>query len=825
MRPSAFLSIALIQFICFAHTKAELTEIHVDLRQPGHAVSRCLTGSCIEDVNHEIYGGIYSQMIFGESFQEPPMSQPVKGMIAYDGSWKVISDGVVDGGGGPGPKLLSDTIPITAGEVGIELFLPGNAAGNAGVIVRASGAAAGADNFDGYEISVDVARKMLRLGRHHHDFKLLKEVPCDVSPDRWITLNAKMTERTIEISVDGKRVLEAEDPRPLGAGTVGLRQWQRPARYRNLWMASADVHTVIPFEPSPPSPIAVSGMWRPVQTGTANLAALIEAAQPFIGTQSQRITFIHGTGDAGIENRGLNRQGMNFVKGQPYEGYIWVRAQQATKFFVGLESTYGSRRYAQASLSAQGGDTWRRYDFSLTPDTADTSGRFVISLASPGSIVVGHAFLQPGLWGRYKALPLRRDVVEGLIAQGVTVMRYGGSMVNAPEYRWKKMIGPRDRRPPYKGTWYPYSSNGWGIVDFLDLCEAAGFVGIPDLNVNESPQDLADFIEYANGPPSSTWGQRRAADGHPESYKLRYIELGNEERVDDAYYQKFAAIAQAIWAKDPDITLVVGDFAYDRPITDPMRFSGAASRITTLSAHRKILELAAQHNREVWFDVHLWTEGPAISPSVEALPTYIDALDTLAAGARHRVVVFELNANNHSQKRALANAAAIGRAQRDGRLPIITSANALQVDHQNDNGWDQGLLFLNNAATWSQPPGDLMRMISNSYQPTILDVQLSNPDPQLDVTAVVSEDRRIVILRVVNLSTSPHPCQIQLEGFTPINPDAQATELAAGLDATNTVDMPDQVKPRVFQWKHELNGTAAARYTFPPTSFTVLRIE
>ncbi len=35
----------------------------------GH-VSRYLTGACIEDVNREIYGGVYSQMIFGESFQE-----------------------------------------------------------------------------------------------------------------------------------------------------------------------------------------------------------------------------------------------------------------------------------------------------------------------------------------------------------------------------------------------------------------------------------------------------------------------------------------------------------------------------------------------------------------------------------------------------------------------------------------------------------------------------------------------------------------------------------------------------------------------------------
>ena len=150
-----------------------------------------------------------------------------------------------------------------------------------------------------------------------------------------------------------------------------------------------------------------------------------------------------------------------------------------------------------------------------------------------------------------------------------------------PQYRWKKMIGPRDRRPPYQGTWYPYSSNGWGIFDFLNFCEAAGFLGIPAVNMDEAPQDMADFMEYVNGPRSSEWGRRRAADGHPAPYRLRYLELGNEEAVDEAYWLKFKALAEAIWAKDPDVILVVGDFAYDKAIKDPYNFSGAP-RIKTL---------------------------------------------------------------------------------------------------------------------------------------------------------------------------------------------------------------------------------------------------
>ncbi len=226
---------------------------------------------------------------------------------------------------------------------------------------------------------------------------------------------------------------------------------------------------------------------------------------------------------------------------------------------MALESRDGALVYAEQRLEVAG-NQWQRLDFFLTPSASDSSARLALKLKKPGSVVLGHAFLQPGDWGRFKGLPVRKDVVNGLMDQGVTMLRYGGSMVNHSEYRWKKMIGPRDRRPPHHGTWYEYSSNGWGIPDFLNLCDAAGFLAIPDFNINESPQDMVDFIEYANGPADSEWGRRRVADGHPQPYGLKHLELGNEEKVDDVYAGKFEALAQAIWTKDPQIILVVGDF-------------------------------------------------------------------------------------------------------------------------------------------------------------------------------------------------------------------------------------------------------------------------
>jgi hypothetical protein len=638
--------------------RAQEVQIKVQADRVLHPLSRYLTGACIEDVNHEIYGGIYSQMVFGESFQEPA-NTALRGSKAIGGSLRVRGD--------------------------------------------------------------------------------------------------------------------------------------------------------------------VSGLWRPVQIGSAAGEFALDTDRPFVGRQSQRLTFVKGRGQLGVENQGLNRWGMYFAEDKPYEGIAWAKADSPVDLFAALENKDGSQSLAETRLAAKAGG-WQRLAFTLTPKRTEKSGRLSITLRTPGSAALGYVFLQPGDWGRFQGLPVRRDVAERLVAQGITVLRYGGSMVDHPEYRWKKMIGPRQRRPPYRGTWYPYSSNGWGILDFMEFCEAAKFEYVPAFNANETPSDMADFIEYAKGPAGSEWGRRRVADGHSASYRLKYLELGNEEKVDDAYYRKFAALAPAIWAKDAGIILVVGDFLYSRTISDPFHFREAASGITSLAAHQKILNLAKQHNREVWFDVHVGTEGPNSEPSLAATRSYIGALERVASGARHRVVVFELNAGNHSQRRALGNSLALNAFARDGRLPIVTSANCLQADGQNDNGWDQGLLFLNPSQVWLQPPGYVTQMFARNYLPRVVHADVSGAKNTLDVTAASSEDCRTLVLRVVNPTDRAEPARIQLAGFIPRKPEAQVTELSGPLAAENTAALPNNIVPRTRGWRHEFTG-GDRRYTFQPYSVTVIRFE
>jgi hypothetical protein len=815
---------ALTLLVCAATAAAQDATIRIDAGQVTQRVGRYLAGACIEDVNHEIYGGIYSQMVFGESFKEPAPQSPVKGFRVYDGQWKVEKD-ELHAGAGEGPKLVSEQPVFAEGEAGVEVYFADRKAGNAGLIVKVNKPGLGADNFDGYEVSLDPKLGVLRLGRHRHNWEHIKDTPCDVPTGQWIALAVKMTERRLEVTVGGKSVITYEDrEHPLPAGRVGLRQWQREARYRDLWVKTGDKTTKLPFERDTESPGAVSGQWAPLRRGTARSAFALESDRPFVGKQSQKIAFTEGKGEAGIENRGLNRQGMCFRAGKVYEGYVWVRGERPVELWLALESGDGSKVHAETRLRVESGD-WDRMSFTFTPQADEETGRLALKLKQPGAVMIGHVFLQPGAWGRFKGLPLRKDVVDGLIEQKLGVLRYGGSMVNNDEYRWKKMIGPRDRRPPYTGFWYRYSTNGWGIIDFLDLCEAAGILGIPAFNMGESARDMADFIEYVNGSADSDWGRKRTADGHPRPYGLRYLELGNEERIDDKYVERFQALAEAIWAKDPTVIVVVGDFLYTKPIRDPERISGAASGITSLAGHRKILELAKKHGREVWFDIHIGTEGPGPDDTLRALPSYVDALDGLAGGAKHKVVVFELNSGNHALKRALGNALALNTIERLGdRVPLVCSANCLQVDGQNDNGWDQGLLFLNPCKVWPQPPYFVTQLFSGNSLPQCVKCEVRSPGDSLDVTAKRSEDGKRLQIQVVNVGARTVEASIRVEGFAPAKAVASVVELSGKLDEVNTAADPRRIVPKNKEWRHGLADNGS-RYTFPAYSFTVLRLE
>ena len=77
--------------------------------------------------------------------------------------------------------------------------------------------------------------------------------------------------------------------------------------------------------------------------------------------------------------------------------------------------------------------------------------------------------VEPGEWGRYQGLHVRKDLADAFLAQGATVMRLGGSMTNADGFRFKHMVGPAWDRPPTDSSWIQHTSWGFGIFEFLQV--------------------------------------------------------------------------------------------------------------------------------------------------------------------------------------------------------------------------------------------------------------------------------------------------------------------------------------------------------------------
>ena len=375
----------------------EDSTLHVDASRVVNHVTPWMYGSCIEDVNHEIYGGLYSQMIFGESFEEPPLPPPVKGWGVYGGRWEVDGD-TASVAADSGAKIVREGSVIHDGRVGCDVRLNDDRGDNAGLILRVSNPRTGADSWTGYELSLSFAHHFIILGKHHDNWKPLQTVPAPIEVGRWHRLAAELKGSSIRVFLDGseKPVLEFEDTSdPILSGAVGLRTWNSHASFRNLVVEGdsgrvTDAFSAIPKTRRDP----VSGMWDAVRTGSAQAAFGWDDQNPYNTARSQRIELTGGEGTAGVANRGLNRWGLTARKGHRYDGALSLRGEGVDGVTVALQSADGSRTYAQQRLRGVGSQ-WSRPAFSLRSDTDDTTARFAVWIDRPGKVWLDQVFQNP----------------------------------------------------------------------------------------------------------------------------------------------------------------------------------------------------------------------------------------------------------------------------------------------------------------------------------------------------------------------------------------------------------------------------------------------
>jgi alpha-L-arabinofuranosidase len=101
-------------------------------------------------------------------------------------------------------------------------------------------------------------------------------------------------------------------------------------------------------------------------------------------------------------------------------------------------------------------------------------------------------------------------------------------------FEWKNTVGPIQQRPGYESPWDYRSDDGLGLLEYLEWCEDLNMrpllAGLRRLLAQpHADQPGAGFatirsgcprrIQYLIGTTSTSWGAKRAADGHPAPFQ------------------------------------------------------------------------------------------------------------------------------------------------------------------------------------------------------------------------------------------------------------------------------------------------------------------
>jgi alpha-N-arabinofuranosidase len=324
--------------------------------------------------------------------------------------------------------------------------------------------------------------------------------------------------------------------------------------------------------------------WSVVQDAGGSAAIALDQRYPVAATALTTSLRLDAAGAAQGHRVGIANAGYWGIPVKPntrYRASFYAKTAGAggVPLAVSLEGADGKTVYAQAEGGRINGE-WKRYSVTLTTAAKvqpTAAARLVIATESPGTVWFNQVSLFPPTY-HDRPNGNRVDLMQKLVDMKPAFLRFpGGNYLEgetvATRFKWKETIGPIEQRPGHRGTWGYRSSDGMGLLEFLEWCEdmkaeplLAVFAGYSlwGENIPGGPglqpfvQEALDEIEYVTGDVSTKWGAQRARDGHPAPFKLRYVEIGNEDGFDKQknYDGRYTQFHDAIKAKYPQLKLI-----------------------------------------------------------------------------------------------------------------------------------------------------------------------------------------------------------------------------------------------------------------------------
>ena len=281
---------------------------------------------------------------------------------------------------------------------------------------------------------------------------------------------------------------------------------------------------------------------------------------------------------AGILNQGF--WGMALMPNSTYKGSLYAKADSDALGELSIKLVSDAENKILASTRVRSPTAnWTRYEFSLKTTAMQplSANHLVITVGHTGTLWLNLVSLFPPTY-HDRPNGNRIDLMEKLAAMHPAFLRFpGGNYLEGDHipdrFEWKKTIVPLVDRPTHPSPWRYQSSDGMGLLEFLEWCEdlnmqpvLAVYAGysLQQEHVNPGPdlepyvQDALDEIEYVTGGPETKWGAIRVENGHPQPFKLTYVEVGNEDYFDrsGSYDGRYEQFYKAIKAKYQDLQII-----------------------------------------------------------------------------------------------------------------------------------------------------------------------------------------------------------------------------------------------------------------------------
>ena len=568
--------------------------------------------------------------------------------------------------------------------------------------------------------------------------------------------------------------------------------------------------------------------WSVVTNAAAAATIALDRTNPVNDKllSSLRLTVTQATKDqpAGVANSGY--WGIPVHPKTQYRASLWARAESGFSgpLTVSIVSEDGRTIYASGKMPGIAPE-WKKFEVTLkTGDVAPTAqARFVVTLEQPGTVWLGLVSLFPPTWND-RPNGLRKDIMQMLVDLNPKFLRFPvGNYVEGNKiedrFPWQQTLGPIEDRPGHACCWGYRSSDGLGLLEFLEWCEdmkaepvLAVYAGysLQGDHINAGPelepfvQEALEEIEYVTGDTNTVWGARRARDGHPAPFKLNYVEIGNEDGFDKSrsYGGRFAQFYDAIKTKYPQLKLISSDPAsqLDGRKPDMVDRHDYSATDEFIKKSRDYGSGMNRHGPEIFVGEWAAHEDAAAKPW-EAASKKLPPTPTMKAAIGDGVFLAAMERNADIIKMHCY-------------APLLVNVNP------GARQWRPNLIGYEALSAYGSPSYYAIQMFSRNLGNDILPVS-STGSP---VQGCATRDSKTgeIFVKLVNPELTPQALPIVIQGVASLESKATVITLAGNPEDTNSITHPRNVVPVTTTLRGVKPGFT---YTLPPTSIVVIKLK